>query len=46
MKAYFKLLAISGAVLLTGAALLVQTLRNLRAVDLGFDPGRVSVVTA
>ena len=31
--------------LLIGALLLVSTLRNLRAVDLGFDPDRVSVVT-
>jgi len=31
--------------LLVGALLLVSTLRNLRAVNLGFDPDRVSVVT-
>ena len=31
--------------LLVGALLLVSTLRNLRAVDLGFDPNRVTVVT-
>jgi predicted permease len=31
--------------LLIGALLLVSTVRNLRAVDLGFDPDRVSVVT-
>ena len=31
--------------LLVGALLLVSTLRNLRAVDLGFDPDRVSVLT-
>jgi putative ABC transport system permease protein len=31
--------------LLVSALLLVSTLRNLRAVDLGFDPNRVSVVT-
>jgi predicted permease len=31
--------------LLIGALLLVTTVRNLRAVDLGFDPDRVSVVT-
>jgi predicted permease len=31
--------------LLVSALLLVETLRNLRAVDLGFDPNRVSVVT-
>jgi predicted permease len=30
--------------LLVGALLLVSTLRNLRAVDLGFDPSRVTVV--
>jgi predicted permease len=30
--------------LLIGALLLVSTLRNLRAVDLGFDPNRVTVV--
>jgi putative ABC transport system permease protein len=30
--------------LLVGALLLVSTLRNLRAVDLGFDPSDVSVV--
>jgi putative ABC transport system permease protein len=31
--------------LLVGALLLVSTLRNLRGVDLGFDPDRVSVVS-
>ena len=31
--------------LLVGALLLVSTLRNLRAVDLGFDPDQVTVVT-
>jgi predicted permease len=37
-------LALSLALLIS-ALLLVSTLRNLRAVDLGFDPDRVSVVT-
>lgn len=31
--------------LLIGALLLVSTLRNLRAIDLGFDPDHVSVVS-